>query len=110
MRTHLPAGGMGIGCGEQAREELTNGHAARQHQGLVAIVQMQPVVVMEEFVEQRRRLVPGAGDMKMCYALLNEFSLKPIYFSRNKEYSMELLEVFCGKPPFHLNDFPNLSS
>ncbi|MBB3451962.1 hypothetical protein FHT86_000218 [Rhizobium sp. BK313] len=109
MRAHLPAGGMGIACCEKAREKLTNGHAARQHQGFVAIVQMQPVVIMEEFIEQRRRLMSSAGNMKMCYALLDEFSFQSVYFTRCEKYSMELLEIICGKSPFHFNDFPNLS-
>jgi hypothetical protein len=73
-------------------------------------MQMQPVVVLKEFVEKRRGLVSGAGNMEMCYALLDEFSLKTVYFSGNEKYSVKLLEVFCCKPPFHLNDFPNLSS
>lgn len=110
MRTYLPAGGMRIGCRKQAGKELTNGHAARQHQGLVAIMEMQPVVVLKEFVEKRCGLVAGAGNVKMCYALLDEFSLEPIYFSGNEKYSVKLLKVFCCKPPFHLNDFPDLSS
>jgi hypothetical protein len=110
MRAHLPTGRMGIGCRKQAGKELTNGHAARQHQCLVAIMQMQPVVVLKEFVEKRRGLVAGARNMEMCYALLDEFSLKAIYFSGNEKYSMKLLKVFCCKPPFHLNDFPDLSS
>jgi hypothetical protein len=46
----------------------------------------------------------------MCYALLDELSLKAVYFSGNEKYSVKLLKVFCGKPPFHLNDFPDLSS
>jgi hypothetical protein len=73
-------------------------------------MQMQPVVVLKEFVEKRRGFVTGAGNVKMCYTLLDEFSLKPIYFSGNEKYSVKLLKVFCGKPPFHLNDFPDLSS
>lgn len=109
MRAHLAAGGMRIARGEKAGKKLTNGHAARQHQGFVAIVQMQPIVVMKEFIQQRRRLVSGTGNMKVCYALLNEFSFKSIYFTRCEKYSMELLEMVCGKSPFHFNSFPNLS-
>ncbi|MBB5577751.1 hypothetical protein GGD50_006406 [Rhizobium paranaense] len=109
MRAHLSAGGMRIGCGEKTGEKLTNGHAARQHQSFVAIMQMQPIVIMEEFVEQRRRLMSGTGNVKMCYALLDEFSFKPVYFTRCEKYSMKLLEMIWGKSPFHFNDFPNLS-
>ena len=72
MRAHLAAGGVRRTGGEEATEEFDHRHATRQHQGLVAVMEVEPVLLAQIVGNKRGRFVTGAGHMEVGEPLLDQ--------------------------------------
>ena len=70
---HLPAGGMRPRGAQETVKELNRGNAPGQHQGLVAVVEVQPVVRNQMRGQGRHRLVATAADVEKRLATIDEF-------------------------------------
>jgi len=79
VRAHLAAGGMAGPGAEGAVEELLRRDAAGEHERLVAVVEMQPVVRRKMDVQGRRGLVTGPTDVKERLAPVDEFHFDAIH-------------------------------
>ena len=61
---HLPAGGIAVGVGQDRIEPGLGLNATRDHQGLIAVVRVQPVFLFQKQVERGSGFVPQASDLE----------------------------------------------
>ena len=99
MGAHLAAGGMGTGGADRTMEELLGRNAAGQHQRLVAVMQVQPVVGRQVRVQRRAGLVARATDVEERLAPVDEFHLDLVHEPRREHRPVEgegAREVIAG--------------
>ena len=78
MGAHLSTGRMRTGGAEHAVEELLRFQAPGQHQGLVAIMKMQPIAWKQMAVQNGTGLVARSADLEEGFPAIHQLHLHPI--------------------------------
>ena len=92
MRTHLATGGMGIRGAQRTVEEHFRRDPAGQHQCLVAIMKVEPILRPQMSCENGARLMAGATNVEEGLAAIDQFHFHLVHSPGGKHGLIQTLD------------------